>query len=137
MSIDDLDIRWKQRFQNFEKAYHRLREGSVMLGREADNFLMQAGLIQMFEFSFELAWKVLKDYMEAEGFTVQSPKSTIRQAFQSGYITHVDDWLQALTDRNLTVHTYDDATAQTVVNDICAKYLPMLGAFYEDFKAKL
>lgn len=131
------DVRWKQRFQNYERAYLRLRQGALTLGREPDNELMQAGLIQMFEFSFELAWKLLKDYMESEGFALQSPKGTIRQAFQSGYINNVDDWLQALQDRNLTVHTYDDNTAQAVIADINGKYLTMLGRLYDDFKAKL
>lgn len=87
----DLDIRWKQRFQNYEKAYLRLKEGAEMLSCDPSNFLMQAGLIQMFEFTFELAWKVMKDFLESEGFQVASPKSTIRQAFQSGYISNADE----------------------------------------------
>lgn len=80
------DIRWKQRFQNFDKAFRRLQQGIRIFEKDPDNILMQAGLIQMFEFTFELSWKVLKDFLESEGFTVQSPKSTIRQAFQCGYI---------------------------------------------------
>jgi len=137
MGETNLDIRWKQRFSNYEKAFLRLQQGMRILKSEPDNILMQAGLIQMFEFTFELSWKVLKDFLEEEGFSVQSPKSTIRQAFQSGYISSVDDWLQALADRNLTVHTYDDSTAVSVVNDVINKYLPMLGKMYYDFKARL
>lgn len=91
----------------------------------------------MFEFSFELAWKVLKDFLESEGFLVASPKATLRQAFQSGYIKDGEEWLQALQDRNMTVHTYDEETAVAVVADICSRYVPMLTAFYEDFKARL
>lgn len=132
-----MDVRWKQRFQNYEKAYLRLKEGALMLSHDPANILMQAGLIQMFEFTFELAWKVMKDFLESEGFQVASPKGTIRQAFQGGYITNADDWMQALQDRNMTVHTYDDETAQTVISEICGRYLPMLSQFYDDFKARL
>ena len=137
MEQDRQDIRWKQRFQNFERAVLRLREGSVLLQANADNLLMQAGIIQMFEFTFELAWKLLKDYLQDEGFVLASPKATIRQAFQSGYIDDADDWMLALQDRNLTVHTYDDATVTAVVHDICTKYIPMLDKLYTDFKQRL
>lgn len=68
---------------------------------------------------------------------VQSPKSVIRQAYQSTYIDNVDDWLQALNDRNLTVHTYDDAVAAGVLKDINERYFFMLEAFYKDFKARI
>ncbi len=127
------NIRWKQRFWNFEKAFSRQKEGVAMLAREPDNFLMQAGLIQTFEFTFELAWKTLKDFLESEGFSVQSPKATIRQAFQSGYIEDADKWLDALMSRNITVHTYDDATAEEIVRKIQSVYLPMLEKMYNDF----
>lgn len=137
MERSDMDVRWKQRFQNYERAYLRLREGAVTLSRDPTNILMQAGLIQMFEFTFELAWKVMKDFLESEGFQVASPKGTIRQAYQSGYIANAEDWMQALQDRNMTVHTYDDATAQAVVSEISSRYLSMLSDFYDDFKARL
>lgn len=131
------DMRWKQRFVNFERAYARLCEGAETLKRDPDSILMQAGLIQMFEFSFELAWKVLKDFLVDEGFVVASPKETIKLAFQCGYISNGDVWMQALQDRNLTTHTYDDDTAAAVVADINSRYIPMLGKLYADFKAKL
>ncbi|MCM1078142.1 MAG: nucleotidyltransferase substrate binding protein [Bacteroidales bacterium] len=133
----DTDIRWKQRFQNFERAVSRLREGVTMLRKEPANFLMQAGLIQTFEFTFELAWKVLKDFLESEGFVVQSPKSVIRQAFQSGYIDDAEEWLHALSARNLTVHTYDDDTAEVIIRTIESSYLPMLERMYNDFAKRL
>lgn len=137
MENSNLDIRWKQRFQNYEKALLRLKEGALILSRDPSNILMQAGLIQMFEFTFELAWKVMKDFLESEGFQIASPKSTIRQAFQSGYISDADTWMQALQDRNMTTHTYDEETSEAVVSEITAQYLPMLTSFYDDFKARL
>lgn len=131
------DIRWKQRFQNFDKAFRRLQQGIRIFEKDPDNILMQAGLIQMFEFTFELSWKVLKDFLESEGFTVQSPKSTIRQAFQCGYINNVDDWLQALADRNLTVHTYDDNTAISIIKNISSQYIHLLKDMYDFLKQRL
>ena len=67
----------------------------------------------------------------------EKTNSTIRQAFQIGYISNADDWMQALQDRNLTVHTYDDETAQSIVCEISNRYLPMLSQLYDDFKKRL
>lgn len=137
MEEDKKDIRWKQRFQNFGKAFNRLGLAIEAVKKDPDNELLQCGLIQTYEFSIELAWKTLKDFLEEEGFMVQSPKSVIRQAYQSTYIDNVDDWLQVLNDRNLTVHTYDDAVAAGVLKDINERYFFMLEAFYKDFKARI
>lgn len=132
--MDQIDIRWKQRFQNFEKAYKRLQHAIVVVKGEPDNEVLTAGLIQIYEFTFELAWKTLKDYLEMEGFTVLSPRATIRQAFQSGYLHNAEDWMQALDDGNLTTHTYDEQIAAKVINDIHTKYFFMLGELYQYLK---
>ena len=102
----------------------------LIIREDPDNFLLQAGLIQIYEFTFELSWKTLKDYLEAEGFTCPSPRATLRQAFQSGYIQEGDLWLQALNDRNLTTHTYDEETALSVANNIQTSYFPLLKALH-------
>lgn len=128
--MENPDIRWKQRFQNFEKAYKRLSHAIDVVKKEPDNEVLTAGLIQTYEFTFELAWKTLKDYLELEGFDVPSPRSTIRQAFQSGYIQNAEDWMQALNDRNLTTHTYDDQIATKVINDINQKYFFIIEELY-------
>lgn len=128
--MEQQDLRWKQRFQNFSKAYHRLEDALCIIQKEPENVLLQAGLIQTYEFTFELAWKTLKDFQEEEGFTVPSPKATLRQAFQSGYIEHGDLWLKALNDRNLTAHTYDDEIAAEVIKDIQKKYFQLLSELY-------
>ena len=86
----DVDVRWKQRFQNFDKAFKRLTDAIQIIRNDPDNVLLQAGLIQTYEFTFELAWKTLKDYLEMEGFMVPSPRATLRQAFQCGYIQQGD-----------------------------------------------
>ncbi|WP_251966652.1 nucleotidyltransferase substrate binding protein [Parabacteroides sp. AD58] len=122
----DVDVRWKQRFQNFDKAFKRLTDAIQIIRNDPDNVLLQAGLIQIYEFTFELAWKTLKDYLEMEGFTVPSPRATLRQAFQCGYIQQGDVWLKALNDRNLTAHTYDDEVAKEVIADIQQTYYFLL-----------
>ena len=99
------DIRWKKRFENFNKLYTLLEKYS---GKENLSELEQAGIIQFFEMTFELAWKVLKDYLEAEGYIVKSPRETIKQAFQNEIINDGHIWMDALSIRNLTTHTYDE-----------------------------
>ncbi|MDN5349736.1 MAG: hypothetical protein PWQ54_1132 [Bacteroidales bacterium] len=117
-------IRWKQRFQYFEKATDRLKEGAEI--SNPDDF-QKAGLIQIFEISFELAWKIMKDYLEAEGFLeIKSPRDAIKQAFNIELIVQGHLWLEALENRNLSVHTYNEALANELVNNIKNNYLPLL-----------
>lgn len=130
------DIRWKQRFQNYEKAFKRLERAIAVVKATPDDDLLQSGLVQTYEYTFELAWKTLKDYLELEGFLLRSPRETIRQGFQSGYIADAEDWLQALADRNLTTHLYDDEVVRRVLADIFERYFFLLQEFYRTFKAK-
>ena len=134
--ISSQDIRWKQRFQNYEKAFKRLSRAIEVVKSAPDDDLLQSGLVQTYEYTFELAWKTLKDYLTLEGFEVRSPRETIRQGFQSGYITNGEDWLQALADRNLTIHIYDDVIIIRVLNDIFERYFFLLQDFYVSFKEK-
>ena len=129
--ISSQDIRWKQRFQNYEKAFKRLSRAIEVVKSAPDDDLLQSGLVQTYEYTFELAWKTLKDYFE-----VRSPRETIRQGFQSGYIMNGEDWLQALADRNLTTHIYDDEIIIRVLNDIFERYFFLLQDFYVSFKEK-
>ncbi|MBM7554488.1 nucleotidyltransferase substrate binding protein [Thalassobacillus pellis] len=121
------EVRWKQRFENFEKAYLVLQE-NVTHPIKTD--LERAGLVQLFEVTFELSWKVLKDYLEAEGFSVKSPRETLKQAFQIGLIEEGHPWMDALADRNLTAHTYNDALADKLVKEIKESYFPMIEQLY-------
>ena len=134
--IRSQDIRWKQRFQNYEKAFKRLSRAIEVVKSAPDDDLLQSGLVQTYEYTFELAWKTLKDYLTLEGFEVRSPRETIRQGFQSGYIMNGEDWLQALADRNLTTHIYDDEIIIRVLNGISERYFFLLQDFYVSFKEK-
>lgn len=114
------DIRWKQRFANFKKATLQLKE---FIEKEELNKFEVQGLIQCFEYTFELAWKTLKDYLEEEGFCrVTTPRKTIQIAFQGQLITDGHAWIEALEKRNLMAHTYDEARAKEAENLIKTKY---------------
>lgn len=128
------ELRWQQRFQNFSRSFLLFAQ-SIEL--ENPSVIERAGMIQFFEVSFEQSWKVLKDFLEEEGFTVKSPRDAIKTAFQYGFIENADIWLEALKDRNLTTHTYDEATAQKVENNIKLRYYPILKSLYIDFNKRL
>lgn len=128
------DVRWQQRFQNFSKSFLLLKS-TVELERLS--VIERAGLIQFFEMTFELAWKVLKDYQEEEGFIVKSPRDAIKIAFQYQLIKDGELWLNALKDRNLTVHTYQEETANEVEQKIKTTYFPLLNDLYITFNGKL
>jgi nucleotidyltransferase substrate binding protein (TIGR01987 family) len=115
----DADIRWKQRFQNFEKAI----------------LLFENGLAIKNPSLTELAWKLLKDYQEAQGVQeLNFPRQIIKEAFQSNLISNGHIWLEALTDRNLTSHTYDEVLANELVLTLEQKYYPLLADLYKKFK---
>lgn len=122
------DTRWKQRFENFEKSYKLLEKYSK---QPITTDLEKAGVIQFFEVTFELAWKVLKDYLEAQGYVLKSPRETIKQAFQIDLIVDGHSWMEALSKRNLTTHTYDEAFADKFVIEIKQIYVPLFTSLYE------
>ena len=128
------DVRWKQRFENFNKSYRLLEK--YLIKTELSE-LEQAGIIQFFEMTFELGWKVLKDYLEADGYIVKSPRETIKQAFQNDIINDGHIWIDALAVRNLTTHTYDENLAKKIVNDIVNIYFPELKKMHEKLEAEV
>jgi nucleotidyltransferase substrate binding protein (TIGR01987 family) len=131
--MNEPDVRWVQRFSTFERAFMLL---SMAISIESPSVVERAGLIQFFEMAFELSWKLLKDYEQQEGFTAKTPREVIKQAFQSDIISNGHDWIDALQDRNLTVHTYQEEVAIAVEASIRERYFPLLQALYETFKAK-
>lgn len=116
----------KLKFNNFQNALDRLNEG-VAKYNEADE-LAADGLIQRFEFTFELAWKTLKVVFEDEGLTgLNSPKSVLREAFAADLIQDEELWLAMLSDRNSTVHIYSQKLAKEICHTIQEKYVFELG----------
>ena len=125
------DVRWKQRFQNYEKSFTLLEKYIALKNPDE---IARAGGIQFFEMTFELACKTLKDYLENEKYIAKSPRETIKLAFQIGLISDGHDWMDGLDDRNLTVHTYDEETAIAIENRIRCKYYPLLKKLYYKLK---
>jgi nucleotidyltransferase substrate binding protein (TIGR01987 family) len=132
------DIRWKQRFNNFEKAFFLLKEA---LENDLNdlNQLEKEGTIQRFEYTFELAWKVLKDKMQDDGIIMEtiSPKYVVRKAFETKYINDAETWLLMIGDRNLMSHTYDFSKFEEIISSIKNEYLTILVKLYEFLKKEL
>ncbi|MFZ2463473.1 nucleotidyltransferase substrate binding protein [Caldifermentibacillus hisashii] len=122
------NVRWRQRFDNFKKSYQLLEKYSSL---ELTSEIEKAGLIQFFEITFDLALKVLKDYLEAQGYIVKSPRETIKQAYQMEVIDDGHVWIEALSSRNLTTHTYDEQFTEKFVQDIQQVYFPLFKSLYE------
>ncbi|MEK7729279.1 MAG: HI0074 family nucleotidyltransferase substrate-binding subunit, partial [candidate division KSB1 bacterium] len=95
--MNQKEIRWRQRFENFAKAYTLLAKH---IGVDNTDEIARAGLTKFFEMALELAWTLMKDYLEAQSYQIRSPKEAIKQAFQSEIITDGQVWLDALEDRN-------------------------------------
>ena len=128
------DIRWQQRFSNYRKALAKLAQAVELLSErierdEAVDELLQEGLIQRFEYTHELAWKVMKDYAEYQGYTdVRGSRDAIRKALEMNLI---DDkrWMETIEDRNLTVHNYDNEIAAEIYDNIMQIYYPLFVSF--------
>lgn len=124
------DIRWKQRFSSFQRAYAQLAS-AVALGRHRPlSQLEQQGLIKAFEFTHELAWNVMKDYFEYQGNTaITGSRDAIREAFRRGLIEDGDGWMDTIASRNRSSHTYDEATARQLTETISNRYAGLFEAF--------
>lgn len=124
------DVRWKQRFNNFRKAFQSLEDAVVLANKRKLSDLEEQGLIQSFEFTHELAWNVLKDYLEYQGIVgLIGSKDATREAFKNQLIENGEDWMEMILDRNRTSHTYDLKIAQMVVSHILQRYYPSFVAF--------
>lgn len=131
----DKDIRWKQRFQNFENAVHLLLELPT-LDLNILSTLEKEGMIQRFEFTLELAWKTLKDQMEDDGLILDkiSPKSVIKEAYKAKYIDDIENWLSMINDRNLLSHTYDINKFESILINIQEIHTKTIHNLYLSFK---
>jgi nucleotidyltransferase substrate binding protein (TIGR01987 family) len=128
------DIRWKQRYQNFEKAFKHL-EAAVIKKELSD--LEKAGVIQIYEFTFELAWKTIKDFLEEKEVLVKFPRDTIKEAFKYEVIEDGDLWIDMLEKRNLMAHTYNEANAEMAYELISKQYFKALQQIYTKLKGEL
>ncbi|MDR0321191.1 MAG: nucleotidyltransferase substrate binding protein [Treponema sp.] len=117
------DIRWKQRFQNYKKALTVLKNAVELAGKRDLTDLEKQGVIQAFEFTFELSWNVMKDYLDEQGINdIIGSKNAIRHSFNEGIIEDGDVWMDMLRHRNLASHIYDEETAEDIYSAIKNTY---------------
>jgi nucleotidyltransferase substrate binding protein (TIGR01987 family) len=132
------DIRWQQRLDNYQAALARMHEGVSLSQQRALSSLEEQGLIQGFEFTHELAWKVMKDFLnDQDGLAkIAGSKDATRLAFQRELITDGESWMEMIDSRNLSSHTYDEATADKVVDRILTKYADLFDAFSKEMDSR-
>ena len=134
------EIRWQKRISNYRKALAKLTQAVDLLSEQVErdesvDELLQEGLIQRFEYTHELAWKVMKDYAEYQGYTdVRGSRDAIRKALEMNLI---DDkrWMETIEDRNLTVHNYDNEVASEIYENIMHVYFPLFVAFGQKMRS--
>ncbi len=135
MENKNMDIRWIQRLDNYNKALSKLRHAVELDKTKALSELEKQGLIQAFEYTHELAWKVMKDYFVFQGNTeITGSRDATRQAFKAALIEDGDHWLQMIQNRNITSHTYNEEIAEEIYQNIVSVFYPLLILFQEKMK---
>jgi len=120
--MSDPDIRWMQRYRHY---VHALAQLTKFIEKGELNELEKQGLIQSFEYSYELAWNTIKDYFDAQGETgIHGSRDAFRLAFKRGLILDGKTWMDMIHSRTLTVHTYNEALAEEIATVIVQRYFP-------------
>jgi nucleotidyltransferase substrate binding protein (TIGR01987 family) len=149
--MNEKDIRWEQRFSNYNKALKKLEdavryiednhlnEGDSDVEEQINkslNDLIKQGLIQSFEFTHELAWNVIKDYSAFQGNPeINGSRDASREGFSMGIIEKGEVWMEMIKSRNETSHTYDESTANEIFSKIIKEYLPAFQSFRQKMEA--
>jgi len=132
--MTEKDIRWIQRFNNFNKAFAQLKEAVELAEQRQLSKLEGRGLVQAFECTHELAWNTMKDFLENRGVSnMFGSKDATRAAFKSGLIENGEAWMHMIESRNLTTHTYNEATAAKIVSAVIGVYF----AEFQSFQTRL
>jgi nucleotidyltransferase substrate binding protein (TIGR01987 family) len=126
------DIRWQQRFDNFARALALLRE-ALARGPVVLNQLEKEGVVQRFEYTLELAWKTVKDYLEESGvvLTAITPRQVVKDAFAAKILADGQTWIAMIDHRNLLSHTYDPVNFEEAVVAIHGRYLAALQQLHD------
>ena len=129
------DIRWIQRFDNFKRAFARLSDASAVAKVRGLSDLERQGLIQAFEFTHELAWNTLKDFLTARGSpdTLDGSRDATRAAFAAELIEDGEAWMQMIEHRNESSHTYNDNVAGKIMEALQTRYVPAFETFQRRF----
>ena len=132
------DIRWRQRFENFDRALRLLTE-ALANGQKSLSPLEQEGAAQRLEYTLELAWKCLKDYLEDSGVSISpaTPRQVIKEAFVAKIIADGQLWIDMLKHRNLLSHTYDFTIFEEAIRATETRYLSALQNLHRFFSQEL
>ena len=121
--METSDIRWQQRLANYKKALNLLTK---FIEKGELNELEEQGLIKAFEYTYELAWNVVKDFFTSRGnSTIYGSRDAIREAFSAGLIEDGEGWMDMYADRNKTSHTYNEETADEIMRNVVSRYFPL------------
>jgi len=132
------DIRWLQRLDSYKKALAVLERSVIAAQQRKLNEIEEQGLIQGFEFTFELSWKLLKDYLESKGFKdFHGSKDTLKLAFQEGLICDGELWMGMIDSRNRSSHTYEESIAKEINSLVISKYFLKLKELLEKMSCYL
>ncbi len=125
-----------QKIENYKRAIAQLEEAVSRYQLSPEDTLYRDGLIQRFEFTVELAWKSIKEYLEDQGvvLSIASPRGILKEAFAAGILDDGEQWNAILTARNLTSHVYDETTAAGIARQICTEFLPPLQALMQIYE---
>lgn len=140
MNAEQKDIRWEQRFSNYQKAFRKFVsavdivkgniEGNPIKIGESLQEILKEGLIQRFEYTHQLAWNVMKDYAEYQGNNdISGSRDATREAFKMGLIADAEGWMDMIKSRNETSHTYNEETANVIILKIIQVYHPLFFDF--------
>lgn len=122
--MNDPDIRWQQRYANYTKALRQLRDGVDLGTQRALSNLEKQGMIQAFEFTHELAWNLLKDFLQDQGYQdIKGSKDATRLAFKVELISDGEGWMAMIQSRNASSHTYNEHVAEALVEVIAKQYV--------------
>lgn len=131
------DIRWKKRFYNYSNALAELSEGAQLAALRPLSKLEKQGIIQGFEYTHELAWNLLKDYLEYQGIVgLIGSRDSTREAFKRGLISDGETWMEMIKSRNLTSHAYDRETAEQIVMAIQSIYVGEFEKLHAEFTTR-
>jgi len=132
------DIRWQQRFENFSRALQQLTQAVALSRQRPLSDLEKQGVIQGFEIVHELAWNVLKDFLEYEGIPgIVGSRGTVREAFKRELIDDGELWMDMIEKRNLSSHTYNKELAEELVNAIIGGYHSAFLALQQEMQSRL
>lgn len=130
MNLPPPDVRWHQRYANFTRALAQLQQAAALARQRELSDLERQGVVKAFEFTQELAWNVMKDYLTYQGITgITGSRDAIREAFRQNLVNDGEGWMETIVSRNRAAHTYNEEVAREIVDKTVSCYLGLFEAF--------